>query len=354
MFKLRPNSVPYKIPLPNNMGIVRYVLALAVVFAHFKYLAGYDFYFPISSYSAIGGFFTLSGFLIYRSYLCKPNLKKYLLSRAIRILPAYWITVLFFALAFCFISTLSIDEYFSSSGFWKYLISNLAFLNFLHPTLPGVFEDLSTHAVNGSLWTMKVEWCLYLTPPLVVWLISRFKMKPTVMFVLVYIIACIYRGVFQYMSEVTGKELYYILGRQFFGQLSYFYAGVICYYWFDTFMHYKWQLIILAFAALFVCNFTPYLNIILHPFAIAIIIVWFSMVGKWGTWEGKHDNISYNIYLIHYPVIMFFVYLRGTNNVSLMPALLFCLLATYILSWLLNIIEIKIRHLLRKKYLVYL
>lgn len=343
MPKLRPNIVPYRIPMPNNMGMVRYVLALAVVLAHFKTLAGYDFYVPVSSYSGVGGFFALSGFLIYGSYLRKPGLKEYLISRAIRILPAYWITVCFFAIVLSLVSTLPPTSYFGSSGFWKYLVSNLAFLNFLHPALPGVFDGMAADAVNGSLWTMKVEWCLYITPPIVAWLIMRVRMKPTLMFAAIYALACGYRILFLYLADVTGSEAYYILSRQFFGQLSYFYAGVICYYWYDALMRYKWPLIILSIAALILCDHIPYGRIILHPAAMAIAVVWFSMVGKWGTWEGKRDNISYNIYLIHFPVIQIFVYLRGDGTVSLIPALLICIGITFVLSLLLNTAETGIR-----------
>lgn len=31
----KPNIVPYSIPVPNNMGVVRYVLAFSVIVAHF-------------------------------------------------------------------------------------------------------------------------------------------------------------------------------------------------------------------------------------------------------------------------------------------------------------------------------
>ena len=73
----------------NNLDIVRYYLSFAVLFAHFAELTGTTNYFPTSSYTAVGGFFMLSGFLVFYSYLRNKTLKQYFLRRAQRILPPY-------------------------------------------------------------------------------------------------------------------------------------------------------------------------------------------------------------------------------------------------------------------------
>lgn len=63
------NHVPYAIPYPNNVGLVRYYLALSVLIVHFNSLTGSNIFWPTSSYAGVGGFFALSGFLMYGSYL---------------------------------------------------------------------------------------------------------------------------------------------------------------------------------------------------------------------------------------------------------------------------------------------
>lgn len=285
------------------MGIIRYLLAFSVLFAHFNVLAGYDFPFPVSSYSGVGGFFALSGFLIYGSYLKKPTLRRYIRSRAVRLLPAYWFTVLFFAVALFFVSDASAAHYFGSAHFWEYLISNLLFLNFLCPTLPDLFSGFEIPAVNPSLWTMKVEWMLYLSVPVVAWIIKKIKCKPVHAFITIYILSLAYRLLFQFLFESTQSEIYNILGRQFFGQLMYFYTGVIIYYYFDAFMRYNKAIILIAAGLLAGADYIPYSEIIIHPLAWGSVVIWLSMVGKWGRFEGKSDNVSYNIYLVHAPVI---------------------------------------------------
>lgn len=222
-----------KIPYPNNMGVVRYVLAFGVVLAHFNILSGSNLLAPLAGnlFAAVGGFFALSGFLMYGSYLKRPTFKDYIWSRIKRLLPAYWVTVIGFALVLSLFSTLSPLQYFLSPQFWKYLVVNLSFANFLEPTLPGVFTDAIHPTVNGSLWTMKVEWATYLSVPLFFMLIRKLKGKPQTYFFALIGIAIIYRIGFSYLYSTTGKEIYSILGRQFIGQLCYFYIGALIYHY---------------------------------------------------------------------------------------------------------------------------
>jgi peptidoglycan/LPS O-acetylase OafA/YrhL len=35
---------------------------------------------------------------------------------------------------------------------------------------------------------------------------------------------------------------------------------------------------------------------------VSVLVLWFSLVGSWGKW-GNVNNISYDIYLTHFPVI---------------------------------------------------
>lgn len=304
----RPNKVPYDIPFPNNMGVIRYILALAVIVEHFNILTGGDIYFPFTSYQAVGGFFTLSGFLIYGSYLKKRKFLPYITSRMIRLLPAYFFVVLAFAVGLVGVSSLPPGEYFINSGFWKYLAANLSFMNFLQPSLPGVFEGFEVPAINGSLWTLKVEWMLYLSVPLAVWIIGKFRNRATLTFVIIFVVSVSYGIFFRYLYVETGKQIYEILGRQMFGQLSFFYCGVMVYKWFDVFMRYRWYLIAVAAAWFLVTTHGDYLAILFDPIAFTILVIGFSMIGKWGTWEGKHDNVSYNMYLVHFPVCQLVAY----------------------------------------------
>lgn len=333
---LKPNKVPYSIPVPNNMGMVRYILALAVVIAHYNILTGGNIYFPFSSYVAVGGFFSLSGFLIYGSYLKKENFRTYILSRMIRLLPAYFFIVLLCAVGLCFVSSRTIPEYFADSQFWKYLGANLTFMNFLQPTLPGVFDGMEIRAVNGSLWTLKVEWMLYLSVPLVVWAVKKFHNRGTLTFVLIFLVSAAYRLLFRYLYDATGQEIYNILGRQMFGQLTYFYCGVMIYYWYDVFMRYRWQLMACALILLMLPAYRCDLDILIDPVAFSILAIGLSMTGRWGTWEGRHDNVSYNMYLVHFPICQLAAFYNLKSCAGEWGAFAVILTATVLLSVFIN------------------
>lgn len=339
----------HKVPFPNNMGVVRYVLAFAVVFAHFNSMTGNNVYFPISSYTAVGGFFALSGFLMYGSYHKRHDLKGYVKSRARRILPAYFLVVLGAALFLSLISDLGFSDYFASSGLWKYLGANLCFLNFLEPTLPGVFDNCVIPAVNASLWTMKVEWALYLSVPLFFFILKRAGGRPLVWFWGIIVFAICYRLFFTHLHSVTGNGFYQILGRQFLGQMSYFYIGALCYHLLPQFLRYKWALLAGVGLLLGLSFLLPYhyYSIVVQPFAVSVAVIWFSIVGKWGAWEGKRDNLSYNIYLCHFPIIQTYVSLTAGSGIDWGWAFFICVGATMGTGWLLLLGEKGVRRIWR-------
>lgn len=343
---LKANKVPYDIPQPNLMGLVRYVMAVSVVIAHVNVLSGTDFVWPISSYNAVGGFFALSGFLIYGSYLRHRDLKRYLVSRCKRLLPAYWATVLIFAVLLYFVSS-SLD-YFGSLHFWKYLAANLSFANFLEPTLPGVFEGQSIPAVNGSLWTMKVEWLLYLSVPVAAWILMRWRRHPLTVLTIIYLVSYIYRIVFMQLYISTGSEIYNILSRQFIGQMMFFYTGVMCYYYFDQMTAYKYQILVVALALYFASRYNLYVSLLLEPFAVSTLVIWVSMFFSCFAKGGTHDNISYNVYLVHFPVIQLCVIYGLRNSLGDWGLLAVVMVVTFLLSWLINVtVEKPIKRLSR-------
>lgn len=82
-------------------------------------------------------------------------------------------TFLSFAVLGPVVTTLSTGDYFSSSDSWRYLMNAI-----LRPVfaLPGVFQDAPyVGSVNGSLWTLPVEFFCYLAVPLLFSVPLRFR-----------------------------------------------------------------------------------------------------------------------------------------------------------------------------------
>lgn len=328
---LRPQVSPL-LHNENNLDIVRYYLSFAVLFAHFAELTGTANYFPTSSYTAVGGFFMLSGFLVFFSYLRSKSLAQYFLRRAQRIMPPYIAIVLLCAVGGVFITNLSAGDYFSSSQLWQYLGANLTFANFLQPSLPGVFEGQVYESVNGSLWTMKVEVLLYLSIPLAAWLMMRSSRVWAL--VLIYVLSYIYKVWMGHMYVESGEMIYRIMQRQVGGQLLFFYSGVAILMYFDYFQRHIRLLFPIALAVGIASKFVNWFDAI-EPLCIAIVIIGFAYNCRWFVWMRKYDNIAYDIYLFHYPVIQLVVYwgLPERNIYLALAVVIGMTLLLSLLSW---------------------
>ncbi len=320
----------------DNMGLVRYILAMAVMVAHFSEFFDVDLGIsvPYVSY-AVGGFFSLSGFLVYNSYLKRPNLKNYIARRAARILPAYSFIVLLCAFGLSALSTLSFSEYFDSLQLYKYIAANLATLNFIQPDLPGVFTQNTFPAVNGSLWTIKVEWALYFSVPVVAYIIAHVKWNMKWIFGSIYILSFGYRILFHLLYVSTGSEIYAILGRQFFGQMMYFYCGVFLSFHLDWILRHKITLLAACAFGVAINCCVDYADFLLTPAIITTLVVLASVSPSWLKILNGRNNLSYDMYLYHYPVGQTLWVLLHDRLEVWVIFLLFCLLTTLLaaVSW---------------------
>ena len=198
----------------NNFDLLRLLFSGIVVLVHAYELSGFQqlgiFTRVLSSTVAVKAFFVVSGFLIFMSYERSTTISAYSNKRIRRIYPAYFTVVMLCAIGLIAVSTKNIGDYLSLT--WvKYVFANLAFLNFLQPTLPGVFDSNKLTAVNGALWTLKVE-AMFLSVPLFVFLFRKFARFPIL--ILVYCASVAYAEFFAIVAERTGSEIYMELGRQ--------------------------------------------------------------------------------------------------------------------------------------------
>lgn len=285
----------------NNFDLLRLLFASVVVLVHSYVLSGdpnLRFILDIlSSDVAVRSFFVVSGFLIFMSCERSSSLASYAGRRARRIYPAYVTVVMLSAIGMVFASSRDVREYFSLA--WvKYVLANLTFLNFLQPTLPGVFEGNQRPHVNGALWTLKIEVMFYLSVPVFVWMFRRLGHVPVLL--AGYGVSVAYAAWFALAAARTGSELYLELGRQLPGQLSYFLAGGFLYYYFPLLERYPGAFLTAAAGALLANRVLP-LGV-LEPFALATVVVFFGVFLYAGN-AGKYGDFSYGVYILHFPVM---------------------------------------------------
>jgi len=203
----------------NNFNALRLLASIFVIYGHSFPIVGSverDFFLEYFHYKFIGGlavdiFFVISGFLVAHSYLI--NSKKYfILSRILRIFPGLVVCILITTFLLGPLLTTS-NNYFNNNLTWKYFYNN-SFLITTEYYLPGVFTSLPNAAVNGSLWSLPLEFRLYIA----VFLCGTFSLLKSIRFNLIFFVLIIYLSfnigkfpiLVQYENWVNSSFLFFI------------------------------------------------------------------------------------------------------------------------------------------------
>ena len=150
---------------------LRLFAAISVLFSHSYALVGQDANEPLIRLTnggtaireiAVYAFFAISGYLVTQSWMRDPSVTRFMARRVLRIVPALALVIVAsFAIFGPLATTLTLSDYFLSRQAWTYLSKIL-----IYPTqyeLPGAFEDNPfPSVVNGSLWTLRLEFALYI------------------------------------------------------------------------------------------------------------------------------------------------------------------------------------------------
>ncbi|CAM5182949.1 acyltransferase [Bosea thiooxidans] len=153
----------------NNFGLLRLVMAVAVVISHaFSVTDGrieQEPWFATTGFTlgehAVNGFFAISGFLVTMSFL-RRGWRDYVLARVLRIAPGLIAAVLVVALVLGGLMT-SLDRsaYFSDPRLWRFITATLTTFKSA-AALPGVFENNPLQFPMGTVWTLKYETLCYI------------------------------------------------------------------------------------------------------------------------------------------------------------------------------------------------
>jgi len=307
-------------PRDNSIGFVRMVLAAIVVICHAQSLAWNK---PVLlgrsqvGDLAVDGFFVVSGFLVTRSATNLPTLRRYFTHRALRILPAFYLTL--FVTAFVvapLVAVLQGDSVMRAfTGWdsnWKYVIHNCMLL-VRQWTIGGLGPDGPTGPppMNGSLWTLFYEaLCYCMIAFLVAVGVIRRKTRPPTTTLQYYLPALVAGGAW----ALYAAQAYHVapagpqnVGRFvitfLFGAMGHLYADKIRF-------TPAWVAVALAgcFGALFLSD--DYLVLGSLPFAY---LFWWAMVSLPIRWTTETD-LSYGLYIFHWPTEMILIAAGATRR----------------------------------------
>ena len=156
-------------PRANSLNAVRLLLALGVILWHSYPLTGRDVaQDPLRQFLEAGfvdGFFAISGFLITRSWIRRPDLRAYARARALRILPAFWVCLVITALVFAplslYIQGQRVGEFLTSAAPYRYIGENF-FVRIFDFSIGDTPRGTYDYGWNGSLWTLFYECLCYI------------------------------------------------------------------------------------------------------------------------------------------------------------------------------------------------
>ena len=302
----------------NNFDLLRLLLASAVVLSHcvscsgkpalawLRYITGPPA-FGGPGNVAVEGFFALSGYLVVASYE-RSSAGGYVAKRARRILPAYWAALVFSLLLGACLSSLPWGSFFRSADTWKFAAANISFLNFLHPSLPGLFTgNPKDNFVNDPLWTIKVEVMFYVSVPLLVAACRRFGTWQT--------LAALFFASLAFRIEVRHLHMPRV-AHQLPGVLSYFLIGTFAWYyrqWFHANRLLVWLAAGISASGVMLVKWSP-LHAMLQTIAVPLIVICFAVLLPHIVSLTRLGDLSYGTYVLHYPVIQSLVALGLFNT----------------------------------------
>ena len=307
---------------PDATAALRMICALVVVYEHLILVTGIDLpHLPggRAVEVAVDVFFILSGYWVTRSLESSPSLRVFYTKRCRHILPLYYLTIILTALAGICFTTLTPHEYFTSPGLYRYLGANGIFLNFLHDHLPGV---LSGEAVNGSLWTLKIEWAFYfLLPLLMMWMKQAGRSKAAIaseeasgeavsrkksgnILIGLFVLCAVLTALTRYLTFRFGfpENINYQIQRD----MLFFLCGMFWYVHRGKKLPAEPLFVVLAAAAAVFCiwKWGLWAQILFAP-ALAILVRAFAEHARPFFAYPRRWDLSYPLYLVHLPIIQF-------------------------------------------------
>lgn len=294
----------------NQFNFLRFFAAFLVFFGHGYVLLGIHPNTVLSHSLGVYIFFAISGYLISMSWDKDPSLFRYFIRRSIRIFPALIVCTLLTVFVFGPIFTrLTIGEYFTNYAILVY-IKNI----FLHISyyLPGVFENNPVlNAVNGSLWSLPVEFLMYILVSILGISIGTIYIK-----YIVLIIFLIFLGLTKYWALST-QDIIIIYGMDLKTIIYtgvYFWAGAMLYH-FNFKKYFSFETFVISFIMLiFLFQWNTIYSWVSY-FLIPFVVLSFGFSScKYLHFFNKADY-SYGLYIYAFPVQQIFVYLYPSSSI---------------------------------------
>ncbi len=306
-----------------DIGFLRALSVISVLLYHFKvpFFSG--------GFAGVDIFFVISGFLMTKIIISglsnnSFNFKEFYLKRAKRIIPALLFLLVFVLLISC-ILFLSSDirlnsKYVFLSGFF---ISNIYF--FLYS---GYFDPSSHTNILLHTWSLSVEWQFYILYPLLLWPLRKLYKTNKTKFMVFFVVFTLFSFVLMlFITKDYNSFSFYMFPTRAWemtlGGLASLLSNEISLS--KISLKVKKGIVLLCYIVLILCNIfindsflwpSNFTLIVVFPvFVILLLKIEFPFLkNKILQFVG---NISYSLYLWHWPLYLIFKYFGFTNTYSI-------------------------------------
>lgn len=324
---------PAQFPAQNGFDAFRWIAALIVVLSHYFVLSNATLPFVMPTAEAVQFFFILSGALTYRSFLANPDPTAFYKRRARRILPAYWGTIVLCLLVGLLFTQMPLRNFVSHPDTWRYVGWNVLMLNRFQPDLPATFADHELAAMDGALWTMKYEVAFYLLLPALVLLMRRTGKMRTLLSA--YVLLTLFQFVLRLISWHFGGETAHLLASRGVSQAACFVAGmIVCEAYPALAARRRWLLPLALLICVSTAVFWPVRVVWPLAFGAAIILIG-TATPRLGVFR-RLPNITYELFLVHFPLIQATIAARLPERLGLWPAFATVLVLSLFFAYLLH------------------
>lgn len=315
----------------NSLDLLRLAAATLVLCSHQFSLTGQPepLFFGLDTLGGVGVtlFFLLSGVLVYRSWVSDPQPIRFFVRRGLRIFPGLVVVVLLSAFVLGpWMSIHTPQQYFSAGQTYQYLLTAVLSNSWY---LPGVFlVNPYPGVVNGSLWTLPVEFFCYVGVAIVGLMPWATQNSRIILSLFLAVIAVPIGGI--------------LFGHRFaphFQMLTTFWVGVALAALFNPNQYPSqrrslfWLCLSLCIIALAYSSDRPWTHVFMLCFAASLVGLAFKV--RWGArLTGTLGDLSYGVYIYAFPVQQTVVYLGLGRGWSFERHLALSLFATYGLAWL--------------------
>ncbi|MFV8360230.1 acyltransferase family protein [Flavobacterium sp. LS1P3] len=332
----------------NNFDFLRFLFALLVVVSHSYPLSGDNersqWIYQITNGQIVlaqiglSGFFIISGYFIFQSLERSKDLLDYFKKRFLRLFPALAVVLILSIILVPFVYEGEVS-FFKNTSVYTYVPYNLSLFGF-QSSIKGIFDTNAYHAINGSLWTIRYEFSLYIAVALLFFFRTQKQLVTFMLLVGFTIFMLLYTFC---LNRFGGSSLFGLQGIHVLNLGTFFISGsLLASLQFEKIKH---KSIILGISILILVlslYFNCYDSVKHLVFPIAVLLIGFIPLPFIRTF-GKFGDMSYGIYIYSFPIQQTLMYFFKLKTYELLIFSVMISIVFGCLSW----------HLIEKRALKY-